>query len=148
MSINFNKGNQPPLVGSFVLVSLPFFVLTCVAIVYSPVFRGQEDLFAIAKVAALLVPCCCLIIVLNLIERALWRSKNGRNSKPSKPEELPKAAVRALELYHAEQQLKESAADIKKALAQIGRAPAALPKGKTSYQIMWRFGVDPRKTNN
>jgi hypothetical protein len=104
MSINSNKGNQPPLVGSFVLVSLSFFVHTSVAIVYSPVFRGREDLIAIAKVAALLVPCYCLIIVLNLIERHLALKKRAQ-LKPSKPEELPPAVVRALELYHAEQQL-------------------------------------------
>jgi hypothetical protein len=134
-----NKDNQPPLVGSFVLVSLSFFVLTCVAIVISPVFRGQEDLIAIAKVAALLLTCSCLIIVLNLIER---RMAKAPQRAASKPEELPLAAVRALEQYHAEQALKESAAEIRKALDLIGQ------RRKTSHQIMWRFAIDPRKTNN
>jgi hypothetical protein len=81
----------------------------------------------------------------------LWRTSqakakraisHGRKSPPSKPEELPQAAVRALEQYHAEQALKESAAEIRKALDQIGQ------RRKTSHQIMWRFGIDPRKTNN
>jgi hypothetical protein len=58
----------------------------------SPVFRGQEDLIAIAKVAALLLTCSCLIIVLNLIERRMAKAPQRASSKP---EELPLAAVRA-----------------------------------------------------
>jgi hypothetical protein len=104
---------------------------------------SQQDsaaLLAMLIMGMLFVPP----IAIGVIIAARHNAKRAR--VPRKPEPLPPQAVLALARYHEEQlyqqEFRASKAALEKALDELANP------GQSAHRTMWKFGIDPRKTNN
>lgn len=93
----------------------------------------------IESMGLLLIPIVAIVAI--IVAR-----QSAKSSRPKEPEPLPPQAVLALARYHEEQlyqqEFRASKAALDKALYEL-----AYP-GESTHRIMWKFGIDPRKTNN